>query len=266
MPTNAGARAALFVDSDNAFGSSSGDMDDAYALAALFCAGAPIEAISSCRGNTSEAQAFASDAQLAGLLGWRGPLLHASEARERLRTFRGRIVALGPLTNVVDAREAAEVIVVGGNLTSRGAWPPWWPFEFNLTKDRTAARAVFESQLPLTIFPLDVARTLWIERGHVDALGGAVGALLKNRSERWFTHLRRVRLTRRFPVYDLAAALYAIEDRGFTWIHTTATMNRLTALRFGRGTRPVKVCVGLDRVALWERFAGYVRMHESRMI
>src|SRR5204863_73046 len=77
-----------------------------------------------------------------------------------------RIVALGPLTNVAAALEAkpelarriVELVVVGANPASRGRWPPLWPFEFNLTKDRRATSAVLGSEVPLTFVPLDAAK------------------------------------------------------------------------------------------------------------
>lgn len=254
---------ALFVNSDNAMGSPRGDVDDAYALAALIAAHAPLAAISSCRGNTSEARAHRNNVRIAELFHWAGPVIGAVEARERLRSFPGRVLALGPLTNIIGARRAKEIIVVGGNSVSRGRWPPLWPYEFNLTRDRSATRAVFALDVPLTIFPLDVARQLTISIGDLDAIGGTAGDYLRQGSRRWFSHLRRYRFTKRFPIYDLAPALYALDDRGFVFSETTALMRTNTSLRFGRGTRAVKLCVALDRDLLWTRF---VRLLEANPI
>jgi len=250
----------LFIDSDNAMGSRRGDVDDAFAIAALLRSGVPVAALASCRGNTSERSAYENNARIAAVLGWTGPVVRAAEARLLLASFRGRvrILALGPLTNITGARQAGEIILVGGNATSHGRWPPLWPFEFNLTHDRGAARDVFALDVPLTIVPLDVARTLTVERSDLDALPGPLGNYLRRGSERWFAHLRRVRLTRHFPVYDLAAALYALGEDGFTMIETTAIMRRNTSMTFGAGTRPVRLCVSLDRARLWERFLGLV--------
>src|SRR5947207_39286 len=79
------------------------------------------------------------------------------------------LLALGPLTNVAAALAAdaslsarIRVAIVGGNLQSRGRWPPWWPFEFNLAHDAAAARAVFASAVPRTLYPLDVCRALTV--------------------------------------------------------------------------------------------------------
>jgi inosine-uridine nucleoside N-ribohydrolase len=248
----------LFIDSDNAMGSLSGDVDDAYAIAAVIRAGLSLAGLSSCAGNTSEELAFRNNAALAEVLGWNGPLARGGDARVSLETFEGRILALGPLTNVAQARSASEIVIVGANATSFGRWPPLWPYELNLTHDRAATLTVFHSGLPLTIVPLDVARQLWVTRQDLDAIRGPLGDYLRAHSERWFRHLHRARFTSRFPIYDLAAALYAIEDCGFTWRDTTATMNRWTAIRLGHGTRKVKVCVGLEREALWGRFVALV--------
>ncbi|HEV7240615.1 MAG TPA: nucleoside hydrolase [Thermoanaerobaculia bacterium] len=244
----------LFVDSDNALGSPSGDVDDAFALAALIGSGAEIIGISSVAGNTSEERAFANNQHLCKLLGWSGPLMRGNDAHAVLRTFPGRIVALGPLTNVAHARGASEVIVVGGRLHTIGRWPPVFPHEFNLTKDARAAQAVFATHLPLTIFPLDVARNLWVLERDLLAISGELGEVLRDGARRWFRRLMFLRATRKFAIYDLPAALYALGDDGFTMERTTAVMRQNTFLEFGRGTREVTVCTKLDRARLWERF------------
>ena len=254
----------IFVDSDNAMGSTRGDVDDAFALAALLAARAPVAAISACAGNTSEESAHHNNLRIARRFGWPGPVLRGREAKETLPTFRGRVLALGPLTNVAGAGQAKEIIVVGGNATSRGRWPPFWPYEFNLTKDRMAALAVFALDVPLTVFPLDVTRQLTIAEADLDGLPGDAGDYLRRESRRWFVHLRRLRLTKRFPVYDLAASLYILGEEGFTFVETTAVMQRNTSVTFGQGTRLVKLCVALDREVLWERFVGLLSAASKR--
>lgn len=226
----------LFVDSDNALGSPRGDVDDAFAIAELLTNRAPVVCISSCAGNTSEERAYANNLRVARMYGFPADhVVRGAVGRERLRYFAGRVLALGPLTNIVHARQASEIIIVGGNISTRGRWPPVWPHEFNLTKDRAAAHAVFALDVPLTIFPLDVARKLTITFDQVPEP-------FREDARRWFRHLLLVRWTRRFPVYDLAAARYAIDPRGFTFAETTAVMGRNTFLEFGKGTRKVKVC------------------------
>lgn len=244
----------VFVDTDNAMGSAAGDVDDAYAIAALVLSGARIAAIAAVEGNTVEPLAHENNLRLAELLGYRGALLRAGDARAALPEFPGRVVALGPLTSVAAARRAAEIIVVGGNSSSSGRWPPLWPHEFNLTFDRDATLAVFHSDVPLTIFPLDVARELWVTWQDLDAIGGTIGDYLRRGSERWFSYLRWRRLTTRFAIYDLAAALYAVDESGFVLEETMALMWPNTFLEFGRGRRKVKVCRSLERERVWRRF------------
>ena len=224
----------LLVDSDCALGSPRGNVDDAYAITALVRSGIEIAAISSVAGNVAEPEAFANIARLCERLDWKGALLRGRDARTVLHAFPFRVLALGPLSNVCAARSAEEVILVGGSLHTFGRWPPLWPHERNLTFDRTATLQLFHSDVPLTIFPLDVCRSL-------RPLTPAPSVL--------DCDPRRAR-----RLYDLAAALYAIDPDGCDFDHTTAAMRKNTLLRFGRGTRPVKVCTKVDAARLWERF------------
>ena len=224
----------LFVDSDNALGVPDRNLDDAFAITALVRARAEITALSACAGNVDEPHAYANHHRLCTLLGWHGPILRAAGARSVLHTFPGRVLALGSMTNVCHASSASEIIVVGGRWRSLGRWPPTWPHERNLTHDRAATHRLFASHAPLTIFPLDVTSSLCVRDRH----------LLPE----------PLRVQPRRPLYDLAAALYALDDAGITLRETTAAMKKNTFLRFGRGTRPVKVCVKIDADVLWDRF------------
>ena len=222
----------LFVDSDCALGSPRGNVDDAYALAALIRSGVEIAAISSVAGNVPEPQAFANIERVCRLLDWKGPLLRAQNARSVLHVFPFRVLALGPLTNVCAATSAEEIILVGGSLHTFGRWPPFWPHERNLTFDRAATHHLFGSNVPLTIFPLDVAGVL--SARNVGFVDGPLGE-----------ELRRVP-SRAKRLYDLAAALYAIGEEGFVFEETTVSIAKNTFLRFGRGARKVKVCTKVD--------------------
>lgn len=244
----------LFIDADNGMGSRFGDVDDAFAITALVRSGLPIAAISSASGNTSEPAAARNNARLTRLLGWNGPLLRAVDAAKALGSFTGRVAALAPLTNVTSAVNAKEMVVVGGTLATRGRWPPLWPHEFNLTKDRAATLSVFRSEIPLTIFPLDVARQLFVTVRELEQLPGEAGAFLCSGARRWMWRLRLLKATGRFPIYDLAAALYLISTEGLAMEDTRASIDDNTFIHFGTGPRHVRVCVALDRDLLWERF------------
>ncbi|HYC61870.1 MAG TPA: nucleoside hydrolase [Thermoanaerobaculia bacterium] len=248
----------FFIDADNAFGSPKGAVDDAYAIAAMIRGGAEIAAISAVGGNTSEPLAHENNRNLARLLGWHGPVLRAAESRAMLRTFPGRILALGPLTNVAVATAASEVMIIGSMLKTRGRWPGFWPHEFNLTQDKEATHKVFASSLPLTFFPLDVVRMLSIRRHQLEAIEGTLGEELRRGSARWFRHRLLKKGTLLFPMSDLIAALYALDPDGLTMEDTTARMRANTLMEFGKGTRRVRVCTKLDAEKLWARFVTLV--------
>ncbi len=265
----------LVVDSDNGLGSPRGDVDDGLALAALFRSGLPIAALASVFGNTEEWRARANHRALAALCGYAGPVLAGaagplraraplSEASRFLLAGPGpwRVVALGPLTNLAAALEAeprvaeriAEVIAVGGNRVSRGRWPPVWPYEFNLAVDRRAARVVFESGVPLTLVPLDVARRLVVTPPDLAALPGALGEHVRRHAARWFRRALVVRARRAFPVWDLVAALFVVDPASCGTESTVARLHRNGWLEFGAGSRPVTLVRPFDPRALWQRF------------
>ncbi|MBW8875986.1 MAG: nucleoside hydrolase [Acidobacteria bacterium] len=262
----------LLIDTDNAAGSPSGDVDDAFALAALLRSGLPVAALASVAGNTSEAQADRNNRVLGSLCGYRGPYLRgvqAGEVPDRIdragELWRGgphRFIALGPLTNlaaVLAARPAiSEIVLVGGNLTSRGRFPPWWPHEFNLTKDPAATRAVFASDLPLTVVPLDVARRLRIGPREMSGLPGELGDFLRRHAARWARRSLLVRGSRRFPVFDLAAAACAIDPALVTVEETRARLHRNLWVEFGRGERRLRMVRDLAPAAVWRLFADLV--------
>jgi len=256
----------LLIDTDNAAGSPRGDVDDAFALAALLRSGLPVAAVSSVAGNTSEPEADRNNRVLGDLCGFRGPYLRGVQAGEvpgRIDRASGlwdrgpiRFLALGPLTNLAAVldRPISEAVLVGGNLSSRGRFPPWWPHEFNLTKDREATRAAFASELPLTLVPLDVARRLRAGPREMRPLGGPLGDFLRRHSARWSRRSLLLRGSRRFPVFDLVAAVYAIEPSLFVVEEVRARLHANGWLEYGAGERRVKVIQGFDPRTIWGYF------------
>ncbi|HTG35706.1 MAG TPA: nucleoside hydrolase [Thermoanaerobaculia bacterium] len=256
----------LLIDTDNAAGSPSGDVDDAFAIAALLRSGLPVAAVSSVSGNTSETLADRNNRVLGKLCEYEGPYLRGVEAgdvpdridRADLRAPL-RFVALGPLTNLAAVlTHCSEAVLVGSNLTSHGRFPPWWPHEFNLTKDRAATRAVFASDLPLTVIPLDVARRLRAGPRELRDLQGPLGDFLRHHSERWSRRSLLLRGSRRFPVFDLAAAAYAIDPSLMTVEESRVCLHSNLWVEYGRGERRVTVVRALDAAAIWERFVRLV--------
>jgi inosine-uridine nucleoside N-ribohydrolase len=256
----------LLIDTDNALGSPCGDVDDGLAIAALLKSGLPIAAIASVSGNTSEERAFRNNQALGALCGYPGPYLRGIDAGSWPVWESGtlQVAALGPLTNLAAALAArgglsvSEVVLVGGNTRSRGRWPPFWPHEFNLTKDRAATRAVFASDLPLTVVPLDVARRLRVGPREIAELEGPLGDLLRRHSRRWLRRSRLVRGSASFPAFDLAAAAYLLDPESVKVEETRVILHRNAWVEFGRGKREVRVIRDLDRERIWRRFVGLV--------
>jgi inosine-uridine nucleoside N-ribohydrolase len=258
--------AMLLIDTDNAAGSPSGDVDDAFAIAALLRSGLPVSAVASVSGNTSEVMADRNNRMLGELCGYRGAYLRGIEAGDvpdridRADLDDGlRFLALGPLTNLAAVLTlCSKAVLVGSNLTSRGRFPPWWPHEFNLTKDPSATRAVFASDLPLTVIPLDVARRLRVGPRELRDLQGPLGDFLRRHSARWSRRSLLLRGSRRFPVFDLAAAAYAIDPSLMTVEEIRAHLHPNLWVEYGRGERRVTVVRELDATAIWERFVRLV--------
>lgn len=213
-----------------ALGSPAGDVDDGFALAALFAgaAGGAIEllGVSTVSGNTTAAQSEDSARRLSEIAGHRvsvvrgaeGPgLSSAAAARLAELPEETELLCLGPLTNVAAAARLDASLpgrcalhAVGGNLSSRGFLPPLWPFEYNLSRDREAARRVLAmGWRGLRLYPLDVVRRMRADRARLERLSrlGPLGAALDRGSGRWLRRARWRYLSRSFPVYDLPAAL-----------------------------------------------------------
>ncbi|HVT05572.1 MAG TPA: nucleoside hydrolase [Thermoanaerobaculia bacterium] len=256
-----------YIDSDNALGSPFGDVDDAFAIAALLQSPLDVIGIGSVAGNTSEPRAAANNERVASTCGFTGAMLRpaGSAITKFLSATSGplTIAALGPLTNIAAAirddpgfvSRVKEVVIVGANATSRGRWPPLWPHEFNLTKDKVATFALFRSDLPLTFVPLEVACRMRASHERLrDLPKNELTDLLVKGSRRW---LRRARILKRassFPVWDLTAAMYLIEPGLFTWEETTATIASNTHMKFGEGDRPVRLIRSFDESKAWEAF------------
>jgi inosine-uridine nucleoside N-ribohydrolase len=268
----------LLIDTDNALGSPWGDVDDAFALAALLRGGVPITAIASVAGNTGEALAAGNNRRLGELAGYPGAYLRGVEAPpgpDRIDSAwpdlapvfpRLRIAALGPLTNIAALLGASasggpsieEVVLVGSTLRSLGRFSPWWPHEFNLTHDLPATRQVFASNLPLTLVPLDVARRLRVGGRELAALAGPLGETLRLGSRRWRWRSRLIRGSDRFPVYDLVAAVYLIAPELLETAERRVRLHANGWVEYGAGARRVRAVIGFDPAAVWSFFVGLV--------
>ena len=257
----------MWIDSDVALGAAHGDVDDGFAIAAVLRApDVELLGISAVAGNTDAATAARCAHDLVAAAGARVDVVPAgAEAAARIAALPSdtTVLALGPLGNVAAAlardpmlAARTRVSVVGGNLSSRGRWPPVWPFEFNLAKDAPAARALFASSLPRAVYPLDVCRAFTIGARELVQLGrvSSLGAYLARHSWRWLARapLRYRRL--RFPLWDLVPALDALD-----LLPATHTRRRLACVKRGLlvddATRlEARVLTSLASAAAWQAF------------
>lgn len=264
----------IYIDTDCAMGSSQGDVDDGFAIAAVLESGKEVRAIGSVFGNTSSEAAAENVRALVERCSWSGPILLGARARalesDASRYLEGlgepvRALAIGPLTNVAAALQRGapieQVILVGGNATSNGRWPPVWPFEFNLTHDREAAITVFRADVRRVVIPLDVAQRLRVGPERLDALEGELGSYLSCSSRRWCSRSRWVRASSSFPVWDLVAAMYTTDPMLFDVRDTGCTIHPNAWVDFSSGSQRVELVADYDPDAVWAEF---VRRVNSR--
>lgn len=252
---------SLFVEVDNGLGASAGDVDDGFAVAALLAAEVEIAALASTFGNVDEATAARNNRSLADVFG--RTLLHlrgavrrgqaAAEAADWLgaATRPVTVLALGPMTTVAAALQRGrppirELVLVGGDATSRGRWPPLWPYEFNLRCDPAAALCVLRSDIPITVVPLDVGRRLWLHRSRLRDLPAPFGSFARRHAERWFRRSRWRFRRDAIRLYDLLAAAVILCPAALRFVAATATMHDHGWLQFGSGGRPVRVVRDFD--------------------
>jgi inosine-uridine nucleoside N-ribohydrolase len=253
-------RPALFVEADNGMGSARGDVDDGFALGALLGAAADVRALGSVFGNVPEAEADRNNRALCAAMGAtvrhvRGSVRPGDDGGEAAAWLCAQrqplvVLALGPLSTLAaalarGAPAVREVVLVGGDASSRGRWPPLWPYEFNLRLDRAAAARVFASGVPITVAPLDVGRRALLSRGQLAAVPGAFGRHARAHAERWFRRARRWQRRDAIRVYDLLAVACAARPEALRVDDARATMHRRGWLEFGRG-RPVRVVRDFD--------------------
>lgn len=84
---------------------------------------------------------------------------------------------------------------------------------------------------------------------------GDLWGFLRRHAVRWSRRSLWVRGSRRFPVFDLAAAAYFIAPSLVTLGETSAYLHSNLWLEFGRGGRPVRIIRDLDPAAIWRIFA-----------
>ena len=260
--------ATILIDTDNAMGSRFGDVDDAFALTAFLKSNVKVPGIISIFGNTDADSADLNNRALQQICGTKIPQIAGAASprcqRSAAQMFveqlpeRVRVAALGPLTNVVKypKDKLSEVVIVGGNSVSRGTLPPWWPNEFNLTQDRTAAARLFASDVALTVLPLNLAVTLKTTLGAIRSMPQPFTDFFSERSRLWAARSLLVRGSRAFPVWDLGAAMYMLRPELFSWEERTVRYHKRGYIRLGDSSRQIKLITGFDPDVVWQEYLG----------
>ncbi len=249
--------AKIWVDTDIALGTPSGDVDDGLAVAAVIRAHQRGEiellGISATAGNTTAEAAEVAARDLLMASGAQGvcPIVSERDAPGALAEldYGAEVLALGPLGNLARAvevdRELVDRVGVRVVATVRNARrsPLLARYCLNFRKDPEAARRVMRGGFrTVRVFPLDVVRQLRVNRRTLDRMAatGDLGSYLAHHSRRWL----RVSLLRyqslSFPAWDLVAALDAV--------------NRLAGATFDSRDR----LVGFDSIAAEESFLDHI--------
>ncbi len=212
----------VVIDSDNALGPSGpmlrcGDVDDAFALSFILKSKVPIQEIWSVGGNTAAARAKENNLSLIQALEQNVPCKEGADPGQEPKILAGPLginsyLALGPLTNLSfflkNNYRPEKIWMTLGRMTTKGYFPPFWPMEFNATKDLPAFTHVLSCSGSLTIAPLDVAYRLKIDTNHFKKLQKSkVGRYLRENSQRWQWRSLIVKGRRSFPVWDLLSVM-----------------------------------------------------------
>jgi inosine-uridine nucleoside N-ribohydrolase len=219
----------IWIDTDIALGmplhAPSRDVDDGWAVACLLRAATigkvKIAGISVCDGNTDATTALECLQSLLRIMGADSiPIIERDAAAKSIAALQEGTVllALGPLTNIADAlainpalAQHASLITVGGVLNN-------WDFrrrlsDLNIRRDPRAAAMVHSAFVDCYRMPLDVIDRLTIDATRIDRIeaSGAVGNYLADQSQRWLKGAKWRHGRAAFPVWDLVAALAAMD-------------------------------------------------------
>jgi inosine-uridine nucleoside N-ribohydrolase len=220
----------IWIDTDIAMGlpldAPSRDVDDGWAVATLLCAAAigkvRIAGISVCDGNTDAVTALECMQSLLRVMGIDNvPVIARDDAATSIAALQSgtMLLALGPLTNIVGALAIDPVLAQRASLITVGGVHNRWNFrrrlsDLNIRRDPHAAAIVHSAFIDCRRMPLDVIDRLTIDQARMDRIGasGAVGDYLANHSRRWLQGATWRHGKAAFPVWDLVAALAAIEE------------------------------------------------------
>jgi inosine-uridine nucleoside N-ribohydrolase len=219
----------IWIDTDIAMGmprdAPSMDVDDGWAIATLLRAAsiekAEIAGISVCDGNTDAAAAFKCLQSLLRAMDIDDvPAIARDAAAKSIAAIQDGTVllALGPLTNIASGLAIDPLLAQRVSLITVGGVLDRWNFrrrlsDLNIRRDPGAAAFVLSAFADCRQMPLDVIDRLIIDGVRVNRIeaSGATGRYLANHSRRWLKGAMWRHGSAAFPVWDLVAALAAMD-------------------------------------------------------
>jgi inosine-uridine nucleoside N-ribohydrolase len=219
----------IWIDTDIAMGmpphAPSRDVDDGWAVATVLRAAmiskVEVAGISVCDGNTDAATAFECLQSLLRVMGVDSiPIIARDAAAKSMAALQKSVVllALGPLTNISNALAIDSALAQRTSLITVGGVLNGWNFrrrlsDLNIRRDPRAAAMAHSTFADCRRMPLDVIDRLTINVARIDRIGasGTVGHYLANQSQRWLQGAKWRHGKAAFPVWDLAAALAAMD-------------------------------------------------------
>jgi inosine-uridine nucleoside N-ribohydrolase len=219
----------IWIDTDIAMGmpleAASRDVDDGWAVATLLRAAslgkAEIAGISVCDGNADAATALGCLQSLLRVMGIDSvPVIACEAAAKSIATLQeGTVVlALGPLTNIANALAMDSALARRTSLITVGGVLNGWNFrrhlsDLNIRRDPSAAAMVHSTFADCRRMPLDVIDRLTIDTVRINRIetSGVTGRYLAHHSRRWLKGAKWRHGRAAFPVWDLVAALAAID-------------------------------------------------------
>ncbi|MDA1193116.1 MAG: nucleoside hydrolase [Candidatus Poribacteria bacterium] len=180
------------------------------------------------------------------------------------------LVAVGPLTNVAQAwradpdalRSAREIVVMGGAFRRFGNMSP--VAEFNVFADPHAAAEVFDSGLPVTLFPLDVTEQVVLTREAVGRAHGELAAFVRDITDATMAFGERVEAIQGMYVHDALTVAYLIDPSLFGFVERRVEVETVGQVAYGqtvadlretprfRGEPTVKIVVSVEADAVIE--------------
>jgi inosine-uridine nucleoside N-ribohydrolase len=159
----------LLVDTDPAMGLLFRDIDDVLAIHLLYCAGVQLEGLSITYGNSSldrtlgVAKKLGERFKIPVYSGASGPNHTDTEAVEKLASWKGDVLAIGPMTNIAAALKRGaswtSLTLLGGTSRRLPNLRPLHTTELNFALDEPAAAAALQASTRLV--PMEVCRQVF---------------------------------------------------------------------------------------------------------